>query len=60
MRYQNIKDKIMQSVIKVIKLGLVVAGSLFVMASGAMAEELPNRGPIEFSTYDVNKDGFKC
>lgn len=48
----------MRSITKVIKLGLVVAGSLFVMASGAVAEELPNRGPIEFSTYDVNKDGF--
>lgn len=48
----------MQSITKVIKLGLVVAGSLSVMASSVIAEELPNRGPIEFSTYDINKDGF--
>ena len=48
----------MQSVIKVIKLGLVVAGSLSVMTSVVSAEDLPNRGPIEFSSYDTNKDGF--
>ena len=48
----------MQSIIKVIKLGLVVAGSLSVMTSVVSAEDLPNRGPIEFSSYDTNKDGF--
>ena len=48
----------MQSIIKVIKLGLVVAGSLSVMTSVVSAEDLPNRGPIEFSSYDINKDGF--
>lgn len=48
----------MQNMSKMIKLGLVVAGSLSVMASSVIAEDLPNRGPIEFSTYDINKDGF--
>ena len=48
----------MKNIVKVIKLGLVVAGSLSALTSAVVAQELPNRGPIEFSTYDTNKDGF--
>lgn len=47
----------MQSITKIVKFSLVVASSLSFMTS-VIAEELPNRGPIEFSTYDTNKDGF--
>jgi Ca2+-binding EF-hand superfamily protein len=35
-----------------------VAGSLSVITTALIAEDLPNRGPIDFSTYDTNKDGF--
>ena len=48
----------MKNIVKVIKLGLVVAGSLSALTSAVVAQELPNRGPIEFSSYDTNKDGF--
>jgi len=48
----------MQNLVKIIRLSLVVAGSLSVISSALMAQELPNRGPIEFSSYDTNKDGF--
>jgi Ca2+-binding EF-hand superfamily protein len=48
----------MKNISKMIKLSLVVAGTLSVMSSSVVAEDLSNRGPIDFSTYDMNKDGF--
>ena len=48
----------MQNISKMIKLGLVVASSLSILVSNIIAEDLPNKGPIEFSSYDTNKDGF--
>jgi len=48
----------MQNMSKMIRLGLVVTGTLSVITSSVIAEDLPNRGPIEFSTYDINNDGF--
>jgi Ca2+-binding EF-hand superfamily protein len=48
----------MKNLFKTIKLGFLVAGSLSVITTALVAEDLPNRGPIEFSSYDTNKDGF--
>jgi Ca2+-binding EF-hand superfamily protein len=48
----------MRNLFKTIKLGFLVAGSLSVITTALVAEDLPNRGPIEFSSYDTNKDGF--
>ena len=48
----------MKNIVKAIKLSFVVAGSLSVLGSALIAKDLPNRGPIEFSSYDTNKDGF--
>ena len=48
----------MKNLFKTIKLGFLVAGSLSVITTALVAEDLPNRGPIEFSSYDKNKDGF--
>jgi Ca2+-binding EF-hand superfamily protein len=48
----------MRNLFKTIKLGFLVAGSLSVITTALIAEDLPNRGPIEFSSYDTNKDGF--
>jgi Ca2+-binding EF-hand superfamily protein len=48
----------MKNLFKTIKLGFLVAGSLSVITTALIAEDLPNRGPIEFSSYDTNKDGF--
>jgi Ca2+-binding EF-hand superfamily protein len=48
----------MKNIVKIINLSLVVAGSLSLLGSALIAQNLPNRGPIEFSTYDTNKDGF--
>ena len=48
----------MKNIVKAIKLSFVVAGSLSILGSALIAKDLPNRGPIEFSSYDTNKDGF--
>ena len=48
----------MKNIVKAIKLSFVVAGSLSILGSALIAQDLPNRGPIEFSSYDTNKDGF--
>ena len=48
----------MKNIVKIIKLSLIVAGSLSLLGSALIAQDLPNRGPIDFSTYDTNKDGF--
>ncbi len=48
----------MKNLSRTVKLGLVVASSLSIMISTVNAEDISNRGPIEFSTYDTNKDGF--
>ena len=48
----------MKNIVKAIKLSFVVAGSLSVLGSALIAQDLPTKGPIEFSSYDTNKDGF--
>jgi Ca2+-binding EF-hand superfamily protein len=48
----------MKNVVKIIKLSFMVAGSLSVLGSALIAQDLPSKGPIEFSSYDTNKDGF--
>ncbi|MDD2896402.1 MAG: EF-hand domain-containing protein [Aliarcobacter sp.] len=48
----------MKNIVKIFKLSLVVVGSLSALTSAVVAQELPNRGPIDFSSYDTNKDGF--
>ncbi|WP_207561421.1 EF-hand domain-containing protein [Sulfurimonas aquatica] len=47
----------MSNLLQIIKLSLVVASSLSVISAVAMAEDLPDRGPIPFTSYDINKDG---
>ena len=54
----NKKGEIMKNLSRTIKLGFLVAGSLSVITTALLAEDLPNRGPIEFLSYDTNKDGF--
>ena len=48
----------MKNIVNAIKLSFVVAGSLSVLGSALIAQDLPTKGPIEFSSYDTNKDGF--
>ena len=48
----------MKNIVKAIKLSFVVAGSLSVLGSALIAQDFPTKGPIEFSSYDTNKDGF--
>ena len=48
----------MKNLFKTMKLGLLLAGSLSVLTTTLLAEDLPNKGPIEFASYDTNKDGF--
>ena len=48
----------MKNIVKAIKLSFVVAGSLSILGSALIAQDLPTKGPIEFSSYDTNKDGF--
>lgn len=48
----------MSTLIKTVKLALVVASSLSLMSVSIIAQDLPVRGPIPFSSYDTNNDGF--
>ena len=48
----------MKTLVKIAKLSLAVVGVLSVVSTLTLAEDLPTRGPIPFSTYDTNKDGF--
>jgi len=48
----------MKNLFKTMKLGLLVAGSLSVLTNTLIAGDLANKGPIEFLSYDTNKDGF--
>ena len=48
----------MRNLFKTVTFGLVVAGSLSVITSAVMAQDLPQRGPMSFELYDMNKDGF--
>lgn len=43
---------------KTIKLSLLLVGSLSIITTSLAAEDLANRGPLDFSSYDTNKDGF--
>ena len=47
----------MKNIVKIFKLSLVVIGSLSALTSAVVAQELPNKGPIDFSSYDTNKYG---
>ena len=48
----------MKKLFKTIKLSLLFAGSLLVIAPALIADDLPSKGPVEFSSYDTDKDGF--
>lgn len=48
----------MKTLRKTVKIGCVVLGSLGVIASALLAQDLPDRGPVSFATYDVNGDGY--
>jgi Ca2+-binding EF-hand superfamily protein len=48
----------MKTLRKTVKVGCVVLGSLGVIASALLAQDLPERGPVPFAAYDVNGDGY--
>ena len=48
----------MKNLFKTMKLTLLIAGSLSIVSTTIIADDLPIRGPIEFSSYDADKDGF--
>lgn len=48
----------MKNLFKIMTTGFLVAGYLSVITSALMAQELPAQGPISFSVYDKNNDGF--
>jgi Ca2+-binding EF-hand superfamily protein len=48
----------MKKLFKTMKLTLLIASSLSIVTTTVIADDLPIRGPIEFSSYDVNNDGF--
>ena len=50
------EDKIMNTLTKAVRLSLAVLASLSVVSVTLFAQDFPQRGPIPFSTYDVNKD----
>jgi len=47
----------MKTLTKILTLSLVVATSLSVTSSALSAQNIPQRGPISFETYDANNDG---
>lgn len=47
----------MKSLVKIVKLGLVLASSISVISSAMLAQDLPLRGPIPFTSFDKNNDG---
>ena len=48
----------MKSFTKNIMLSLIVMGSMSVVPAVLSAEDMPERGPIPFSVYDADRDGF--
>jgi len=48
----------MKTLRRTVKVGCVVLGSLGVIASALLAQDLPDRGPVPFAAYDVNGDGY--
>lgn len=48
----------MKNIVKEVKLSLVVVGILSIVSSGLAEQKMPAKGPIPFSIYDKNKDGF--
>jgi Ca2+-binding EF-hand superfamily protein len=48
----------MKNLFKIMTTGFLVAGSVSVITSALIAQELPAQGPIPFSVYDKNNDGF--
>ena len=47
----------MKNLLKIVKLSLLMAGSLSVVSSALIAQDLPLRGSIPFSSFDTNGDG---
>lgn len=48
----------MKTLTKTVKLSLVVIASLSFVSVTLSAQDFPSRGPIPFSSFDVNKDGI--
>ena len=48
----------MKTLANVVKKALILVASLSVVSIGLYAQDFPQRGPIPFNTYDVNKDGL--
>lgn len=55
--YKIMEGEIMKNLVKILRLSLVVASSLSVMSTAIFAQDLPVRGPIPFSSFDINGDG---
>ena len=51
------EGKVMKNLLKIVKLSLLMAGSLSVVSSALIAQDLPLRGSIPFSSFDTNGDG---
>ena len=48
----------MKNLLKTVKLSLFVTASLSVISASLLAGNLADRGPLDFSSYDTNNDGF--
>ena len=51
------EGEVMKNLVKIVKISLVIASSLSVISANVMAQDLPIRGPIPFTSFDTNKDG---
>ena len=47
----------MKNFTKMIKLTVIVLGSLSIVSTTLTAQDMPDRGPIPFGVFDANKDG---
>ena len=50
--------KVMKNSLTILKFSLVIVASLSVVSTSLAAQNLPLRGPIPFSSFDINADGF--
>lgn len=48
----------MKNLVKRISFSTIILGSLFTFSTSMMAQNMPMRGPVPFSVYDSNSDGF--
>ena len=48
----------MKNLRKTLKIGFVTLGLLGLAISTLLAQDLPDRGPVPFATYDINGDGY--